>query len=292
MSVHEAISDFLAFMRTEGVEPVDTPDFAGRITCGKVIRFDCVGERKHSKNGWAILYLDERPAGAFGNWKFGINRRWAAGTANELSADERARLREEWDRKKAERDAIEREGHECAARDATWIWQNARPASPDQPYVQAKRLNVAALRQDGADLIIPMFDDEGVLWNVQRIRPDGTKRFLKDARISGLFTIIGEFSGARKAVIGEGYATMDAVNQSTGLPCIVTFNTSNLPKASRIWAARRPDLEFIVFADNDEATRLKNIEIRGIDENPGIEAAEAVAAEIGAKVAYPLGRVA
>ena len=292
MSVHETISDFLAFMRSEGVTPDDASAFCAEITSGEVIRFDCAGDRRGSKNGWAKLYLDQRPAGAFGNWKQGINRRWSSGAANELSPHERAQLRREWDKKKAERETIRRDAQSGAGRDAGYIWSNAGPASPDHPYAERKKLDITPLRQNGDALIIPMFDDEGRLWNVQRIFPDGKKLFLKEARIDGLFTIIGSFTGQRKAVIGEGYATMDAVHQSTGLPCIVAFNTSNLPKVARIWSARRPDLNFIIFADDDEATAQKILHERGIYKNPGIEAAEATATEIGAKIAYPLGKVA
>lgn len=292
MSIHEAISDFLDFMRCEGVEPADTARLIGDITCEKVVRFDCVGERRGSKNGWAKLYLDDRPAGAFGNWKLGINRRWSSGGSNELTPDERRSLRAEWEQKKAERAAIEREAHDGASRDAAWIWEQGRPAEPGNAYVQRKRIDHHPLRQDGEILLVPMYDDEGRIWNVQRIWPDGTKRFLKDARVDGLFTIIGDFRGASDAVIGEGYATMDAIHQAVGMPCIVAFNTSNLPKVARIWAARRPDLHFTVFADDDAATAEQNLARRGVYENPGIKAAEAIAAEIGAKVAYPIGRAA
>lgn len=292
MSVHEVIADFLAFMRSEGVEPVDTARFCADVTCGRVVRFDCAGERKGSKNGWAKLYLDGRPAGAFGNWKLGINRRWSSGAANELTSEERRSLRAEWERKKAEREAIERESQDGASRDADHIWTSATRASSQHPYVVAKQLDHRPLRQAGDTLLVPMFDDDGRLWNVQRIWADGTKRFLKDARVDGLFSIIGSFAGARDAVIGEGYATMDAVHQSTGLPCIVAFNTANLPKVARIWAARRQDLNFIIFADDDAATAQSNLERRGIQENPGIKAAEAIAEELGARVAYPLGRAA
>lgn len=292
MSVHATIEDFLAFMRAEGVCPTDPGAFANEITCGDVIRFDCDGERRGSKNGWAKLYLDERPAGAFGNWKRGINRRWSSGTANELTPAERQSLRREWEQKKAEREQIRLEAQMGAGRDAMHIWTSAQPATPDHPYVARKRIDPAPLRQSGDGLLIPMFDDEGLLWNIQRIFPNGKKLFLKEGRIDGLFAIIGDFTGGRTAVIGEGYATLDSVNQATGLPCIVAFNTSNLPKVARIWAARRRDLNFIVFADDDEATAQKLLEEEGRYKNPGKEAAEAVATEIGAKIAYPVGRAA
>jgi putative DNA primase/helicase len=290
VSVFATIEDFLAFMRAEGVVPTDPGAFSNHITCGNVIRFDCEGDRKGSKNGWAKLYLDERPAGAFGNWRRGINRRWFSGTANELTPEERQSIRREWEQKKAEREQIRLDAQLGAARDAKHIWCGAAPANADNAYVSRKRIDPSPLRQDGDDLLVPMFDDEGGLWNIQRIFPDGKKLFLKDGRIDGLFAIIGNFAGASEAVIGEGYATLDSVNQATGLPCVVAFNTSNLPKVARIWAARRPDLHFIIFADDDEATAQKILAEQGKYKNPGKEAAEAAATEIGARVAYPAGR--
>lgn len=292
MSVHGTITDFLDFMRCEGVEPTDPGTFFRDITCGEVVRFDCVGERNKSKNGWAKLYLDDRPAGAFGNWKLGINRRWSSGTTNELTADERRALRTEWEQKKAERDDLRRQAQEEAVNDAVGIWSSASPATRDHPYIARKKIGHLPLRQAGETLLIPMFDDEGRLWNLQRIKPDGEKRFLFGARVDGLFTVIGEFDEADEAVIGEGYATMDSVYRGSGLPCIVAFNTANLVKVARIWATRRPDLSFIIMADDDEATAQKNLAERGVYKNPGIETAEAAALEIGARVAYPPRRAA
>jgi putative DNA primase/helicase len=292
MSVSDTITDFLDFMRCEGVEPQDSARFCQEITSGEVIRFDCVGERRGRKNGWAKLYLDDRPAGAFGNWKLGINRRWSSGSTNELSQDERRALRAEWEQKKAERDELRRQAQQEAVNDAAGMWADANPADPKHPYLARKKIAAHDLRQQGETLLVPMYDDDGRLWNLQRIKPDGEKRFLFGARVDGLFTIIGDFAGATEAVIGEGYATMASVYKASRLPCIVAFNTANLGKVARIWADRRPDLSFIIFADDDEATAQKNLAERGVYKNPGIEAAEAAAAEIGARVAYPPRRAA
>ncbi len=292
MSVHDTITDFLDFMRCEGVEPIDTGRFCQEITSGEVIRFDCVGEKRGRKNGWAKLYLDDRPAGAFGNWKLGINRRWSSGSTNELSADERRALRAEWEQKKAERDDLRRQAQMEATNDAAGMWSAASPADPKHPYLARKKIGAHDLRQQGETLLVPMYDDEGRLWNLQRIKPDGEKRFLFGGRVDGLFTIIGDFGDAGEAVIGEGWATMASVYRASRFPCVVAFNTSNLVKVARIWAQRRPDLEFIIFADDDEATAQKNLAERGVYKNPGIEAAEAAAVEIGARVAYPPRRAA
>jgi putative DNA primase/helicase len=254
-----------------------------------MVRFDCAGDRKGRKNGWAILYLDERPAGAFGNWKANTGTlKWKANSDRPaLSTEERAALQREWNEKKAERERNKMEAQRIAALDAADVWNRSQPASSMHPYVRAKRIRSHLLKQDGDKLVVPMWSDDGLLWNVQRIAPDGEKRFLEGGRIDNLFAIIGTIEGAREAIFCEGYSTGDSIEQATGIPVIVTFNTSNLPKVCRLWAERRPDLSYTVFADDDHATGLGFEQRTGAYKNPGIEAAEAAASLIGARVAYP-----
>lgn len=290
MSAHEAISDFIAFMQANGVVP--TENIAPRLASGSLIRFSCEGDKGKRKNGWAILYLDERPAGAFGNYKQNTGTlKWKADSKRPaLTLDEREALQREWNAAKEKREEERRGNERQAMLDAAELWSKSQPASPDHGYVAAKRIDPAGLRQSGRLLLIPMCDEEGTVWNIQTITPDGTKRFLRGGRIDGLFHIIGSFEDAREAVFVEGYSTGSSVHRASGLPVIVGFNTSNLPKVARLWAEARPDLNYTVFADDDERTAREFVE-RGLPyKNPGIEMAEAVAAEIGAHVAYPLGR--
>lgn len=290
MSAHEAIADFLSFMEANGVKADE--EIASRLSGGNLIRFRCEGDAKSRRNGWAIIYLDERPAGAFGNYKQNTGTlKWKSGSDRPaLSEAERSALQREWTAAKGRREAERYANERQTALDAADMWQRATPASADHGYVQAKRIDPAPLRQMGQSLLVPMFDHAGTLWNLQRIAPDGEKRFLRGGRTEDLFNIIGTFAPETEAAIfSEGYSTGDTVHRATGIPVIVTFSTSNLPRIARLWADRRPDLDYTVFADDDAATALKNEARTGKYFNPGIEAAEAAAAEIGAAVAYPLG---
>ena len=289
--VHEAIADFIACIEANGVDP-DEP-IAARLASGSLIRFRCKGDSKGRKNGWAILYLDARPAGAFGNYRMNTGTlKWKADSNRPaLSAEERRSLQREWKQARERRDEERQNNETQAALAAGDLWRSAQDATPDHPYVVCKQIDPKLMRENSGELLVPMCDQCGRLWNLQRIKPNGEKRFLKGGRIDGLFSLIGSVNrDTREAVFVEGYATGDTVHRATGLPVIVTFNTSNMPKVARLWAARRPDLFYTVFADDDEATALRELERTGIYRNPGIETAEAVAAEIGASVAYPLGR--
>lgn len=279
MSAGEAIHDFLRAMASDGIRPIDP--IANRLTSGEIIRFRCEGDGPGRQNGWAILYLDERPAGAYGHYRLGIaDRKWKLGEAYApLTREEREALQREWAEAKQKRAEERARSESEAAVEAAEMWSAAGLASAVHPYAARKRLNVGMLRQLGEKLLVPMYDAGGKLWNLQRIAPDGTKRFLRGGRTDGLFTIIGEFtSRGEKACIGEGYATMDAVNRATGYPCIVCFSAKNMAAVGRMWFAARPDLDMIVCADDDTGNPNGNV---------GKVAAEAVAAEIGARIAFP-----
>jgi putative DNA primase/helicase len=287
MSASEAIADFISFMEANGVVPADP--IAQRLASGNLIRFRCDGDGKGRQNGWAILYLDERPAGAFGNYRLNTGTlKWKSDADRPaLSASEREALRKEWRDAKDRREAEQRENERQAALDAAEMWRRAAPASADHPYVARKQIDPTPLKQLGDQLLIPMYAADGFLWNLQRINPDGEKRFLRGGRVDDLFCFVGEFTAeTSEAVIAEGYATADAVHQATGLPAIASFSAKNMLRVARVWNQRRPDLSYTIFGDDDRATEEKT------GKNPGREAALAAALEIGAKVAFPLGRAA
>ncbi|WP_236036059.1 hypothetical protein [Rhizorhabdus histidinilytica] len=265
------------------VEPI-----AQRLSSGELIRFRCEGDGAGRQNGWAILYLDERPAGAFGNYRLGLSRKWRVDQDLRLSDDERRRLQREWAAAKQRREDERHRSEEEAARDARDIWAASRPATEGHGYIDRKRLTPSMFRIGQGDrLLVPMVDVNGRLWNLQRIAADGTKRFLKGGRVEGLFFLMGTFTRRGETVcMGEGVATMHSVYRSTGYPCLATFSAKNLLAVARAWNDVRPDLSYVICADDDPEL-LDNPHVR---KNVGLEAAKAAAAEIGARLALPGGQ--
>ncbi len=281
MSYHEAITDFIRAMEMEGIRP-DEP-IAQRLSSGDLIRFRSEGDGKGRKNAWAVIYLDDRPNGAFGNYRLGLSRKWRSESHVALTPQEREALNREWAeakaRKREERETCEQE----ASRDAMEMWIGSRGASADHGYLITKRMDPTPFRQNGSSLLVPMYDRTGRLWNLQRIAPDGTKRFLRGGRTEGLFFVFGQFSKRGETVcIGEGVATMAEIHKAAGHPCIVAFSAKNLGPVARLWWDARPDLDFIICADDDAH----------LERNIGIEAATAAAEEIGARIATPTRKAA
>ncbi|MGE6329725.1 primase-helicase zinc-binding domain-containing protein [Psychrobacter pacificensis] len=186
---------------------------------------------------------------------------------SEVTDEQRA----QWQSQQVEREAAEkaekRQARIDAASRAQSIWNNAKPAADDHPYLLRKNVSAIGLRQDSSEnLIIPMHyynpdKQQTTLVNVQTIAPDSEKLFLKGGLVSGAYFTIGSasmFSGG-VILICEGYATgatvFDAMSYS--LPVIVAFNAHNLIPVAKAIRAQYPDHRIIIIADDDTATAIK-----------------------------------
>lgn len=120
-------------------------------------------------------------------------------------------------------------------------------------YLQKKQVNAFGLRFDASGtLYIPLRDTKDVLWSLQTIMPDGSKRFEKSGRTKGLFHIVGTIEGAKKAYLVEGYATGASVHMATFCPAIVAFNAGNLEPVLSDIKTNYPNLEIVIAGDNDQ----------------------------------------
>jgi len=201
------------------------------------------------------------------------------GNRRELTAAERRSIRQAEQARRGERLASE----EMAASGAADLWGNSSPADAAHPYLVRKELEPFGIRQSGNALLVPMVDPGFRLWNVQRIRPDGFKLFLKDGRTAGLFWPHGvHMLDGRPSdgplVIGEGFATMAAVHHATGHGVVAAMSARNLETVARTMRKLFPSRALIIAADDD----------RHLSENIGLNAAQRAAESIGALLATPL----
>lgn len=263
---------FIDAMRAAGIVPANHENIVGD---GAIHRFHVEGDKPGSRNGWCILHLDGIPAGAFGTWKEGACGTWRAGSGPMTPAD-RARFDAQIETAKRQRAAEVVDRHRWAQQRATRMWAQAGAPRPDHPYLVRKRTKPHGIRQLDDALLVPMRDGDGVLWNVQTITQDGTKRFLLGGRKRGLYHAIGGAVGD-ELLIAEGYATAASLHESTGKPIAVAFDCGNLEPAARVLRAKFPTARITIAADNDAGTAG----------NPGVTKANAAARAVGALVAMP-----
>ena len=177
-----------------------------------------------------------------------------------LSDAEKARRQAESEAKRLEAERLRQEGYERVKGTAQRIWAQSVPATLAHPYLTAKGITdpavISGIRQneynDSLRLQIPVFYD-GQLYNLQSIDPTGGKRFLKDGRKDGGYTVIGDASKiSNGVVIAEGFATAASIHQATGQPVIVAFDADNMVKVSETLARNLPsDTKVTIAVDND-----------------------------------------
>ena len=182
-------------------------------------------------------YLDGRPAGFIENYSAGIAQPWKSdGPVPVMTAEDHSRR--EADRMARESERIARETAAMARAIATW--DRAKPAT-QHAYLTRKDILPHGVRETASgNLVVPLQDAEGVIRNVQTIRPDGEKRFVKDGRKVGLYAQIGTIDPAKPLLIAEGFATAATLHEATGLPVIVAFDAGNLEPVAQAIRAQAP----------------------------------------------------
>ena len=266
--MREAIEQFRTAIDNAGLHPPEAvePD-------GKLHRFSSSG-RRNDDAGWYVYHNDGIPAGAFGDWRSGLSETWRASSDRTLAPGEErpVRAREKVTRRSRDAEIARRRAE--AAKKATAIWQSARPAPADHPYLRMKEVNAHGLRVHEGSLIVPLRDG-AALHSLQFIRPDGDKRFLSGGRVSGCSFLLGDEGDA--LCIAEGFATGASIREATGCAVAVVFNAGNLQSVAVALRLKSPHLRLIICADDDT----------GASGNPGLTKAREAALAVGALLVVP-----
>lgn len=167
-----------------------------------------------------------------------------------------------------------------ATKSARQFYVDCKPLRGGHPYLTSHKLSMAGcfgLKIDlNGWLVIPMLIGRE-LASVQRISPEGEKKFWYGASVKGASYAIDR-QGASVTVLCEGFATGAAIFAAAPLTrIVVAFNAGNLPNV-QIGAGMA-----VVAADNDHETEAR------LGRNPGVVAAQQAADALGCGVAIPTG---
>jgi len=278
------VSDFLNKMSDHGLSPANSGDI--HFT-EKWHDYQISGDPKGKKKGFYILTVD----GNFASGRFGDRRMggetigWHSKSDRKLTDSEKAEWKAKRDAANRKQEEDQRRDHEESAIRAKLIWQNAKPAPDDHPYLLRKQAKGNGCRiSESGQILIPLYA-AGKMWNIQSIDENGDKLFIARARKKGCYYPIADAADDKSVMaICEGFATGDAVRQATGLPVIIAFDAGNLKPVAQEMRKKYPNTRFIFCADNDQWTKKPD----GTPWNPGIEKATEAAASIGgAQVIWP-----
>ena len=185
------------------------------------------------------------------------------------------------------------------------------PGNDLTPYILKKGLTdtYGAATDEDENLYVPLADVAGKLWNLQRISPDGSKKFHPGGRITGLFFKFGSLPDSLerepiwKIFLCEGFATgasiFEAIRENPSVvfgqqtelqgsgadnfAVCATFTAGNLIHVARELRKKYPTATLIVCGDDDRFTKRPD----GSAFNPGREKAEMAARESRALLTFP-----
>lgn len=268
---------------------------------GRRHRFPGAGKRRGT-DAWYLAYPD-RMGAHFGDWSTGVKEHWVLKRDHRVSKAERAR----WDKEKRKRDREQAEARAQALDEVKKIWNAAEVPSPDKrPHTylfrkeisDAPGLRISTLVKfpptpddpnphiPAGLLLVPMYK-AGKLINVQRVWPNGKKRWWPGAEVIGARILIksGDNPNWDIVYITEGYATGWTVHQATGRPVVVAFTAGNLLSVATALRQKHPESKIIIAADNDRWKKITTAQ--GDIPNPGIYYAKKAAKAVGGKVVAP-----
>ena len=209
--------------------------------------------------------------GMAGDWRTNQQFQFEAHIENETPAQRSAyEAAQEEQRQAYESLAESKRGAVKAQAKRLWTAGSADPdiVSSHEYIVQkgiADSAVKAGLKVFKAQLLVPMRDSDGELWNVQRVK-GGKKRNLEGGLVSGLYFQAGDEA---PYYLCEGPATGLSV-VAAGKTAVCTFGAKNMPDVAQAFIKR--GFPVVIAADNDES---------------GIAVARSIQAATGCKIVFP-----
>ena len=196
----------------------------------------------------------------------------------DLSADpnELRQCQAEHERQRRKAEALRREAGYRRVLEARGVW-GCSAVCVEHPYFQSKGVVLPGCRIRGAQLLVPLTDIEGELRSIQKINPDGSKRFYPGAPVAGASFKIGAVERDARVLVCEGAATAATLHVETGHAVFAAMFASNLSAVARELRDQYPDVDIVVAGDDDRAKA----------KNSGRAAATTAALAIGARLAFP-----
>ncbi|ARI62565.1 toprim domain-containing protein [Salmonella enterica] len=190
---------------------------------------------------------------------FGVTPSEAAGKVNAVTGNLPPVAPEVIAASEAETDA----DHKAAAALAVRLMEKTRPATGNayltcKGFPDLECLTLTVMHKTGGvtfrtgDVVVPLYDDTGVLVNLQLINADGLKRTLKGGQVKGACHIIeGKKQAGKRLWIAEGYATALTVHHLTGETVMVALSSVNLLSLASLARHKYLACQIVLAADRD-----------------------------------------
>lgn len=280
----DILEQFFTAMQNEGCPPTS----AGSLVADDRPRYvSCALDKNQSKKTIAYcLRIDgEFGVGWFRSFKHGASAgqtvKFVSSQSGKMTPEEKAERRKRIDAAKREQEKKEEARQKRQARLAKRLHRAVQglPSAEAHPYLQRKKVKPYGVRVRRGEIIVPVYQTDGLIWSVQRITADGGKWFMSGGRVmGGYYPIPAEDGDKSTLVIAEGFATAATVREVTGSATICAFNAGNLMTVAQGLRKKYPEARLVIAADNDRFTKAENV---------GLVKARQAAGVVGGFVIYP-----
>ncbi|MBF0482610.1 MAG: toprim domain-containing protein [Desulfovibrionaceae bacterium] len=248
---------------------------------GKIHRVPLIDSKPGHLDGAYSGHLDGVPNGWSQNYQTGEKTKWKA-TGHTLTEEQKAALTREAEVRRIEREKERLKRQDEVAKFCRESFENRLDAVGDHPYLVKKGIPPVGIKESlsGDVLLVPLYNAEGELRNVQEISSDGTKLFQAGGQKKGCFNLVdpGKCHDQGEILLAEGYATGVSLNVATGKPVAVAFDAGNLEGVAIALRDKFPEAKIVICADHDH-TKEHNI---------GVEKAKQAAEKVGGCVIVPV----
>ncbi|EFS3714477.1 hypothetical protein HXW14_001781 [Campylobacter jejuni] len=276
---NEVLTAFKSALENQGLIIEGLP-----IMDGKIHRVKTTNDKGRELSGAYNGFLDDYPAGFIQNFKTGIKENWKMpiekNQSNNIKNSQKLHEQIKKDQELREKEILTLQ--EKTALKLENEYNNARWANSNHAYLKKKGFSENFyLKQDNkGSLLIPLKDENGKLWSVQRIFPNGDKIIgvIKtkeekeqgieySAKKSGCFHLIGakNLEYCKEFIIAEGFATAATIYKALNKPVIMGIDAGNLSKIVETLKNKFQNTPITLIADNDKKRELKGLSNVGVE---------------------------
>jgi len=257
-------------MLEHGITPPPQPI----IYDGRIQRFKNEGDDKN--NSWYVAFKNsDYESGAFGCWKLGVDETFCSRDLKTFTEEEKQSyaIQQSLLRKQREKDTKVK--HQVAETNVNDRWTQAEQVDSHQ-YLADKGVRSYDLRVDRGALLVPLFNIDGEMVNIQSIFPNGEKRFTKGGQKKGCFYLLGDVTDT--IIFCEGYSTGASIYEATKIAVAICFDAGNLMPVALDLSTQYPNAKILIAGDDDRHNEVNTGRIKACE----------TATHVGGSVVFPV----
>ena len=276
IDTNEALIQFKEPLNAQGLM-VDTP-----IMNGKIQRCQTIDDKAGEKSGAYKGFLDGYPAGYIQNFKTGYKANWKFQLSNQAKQTTIINQNKKvFYENTTEKERLLNLQLKTALR-LEKEFKEAKTLEESHPYLLKKGLNelynIKIKIDNFQNILIPLKDENGKIWSLQRISKDGKKiigviknkeekekNIEYSARKKGCFYTQKPLQEQDEFLLCEGFATAMTIQKALNKTTIMAVDAANMIDVAKKLNEKYPNKKITIFADNDLKQEIKGKNNIGID---------------------------